>query len=311
MDSLKEIYQKKIKILSETVWDGRAKSDEVDNWLNNFSQSDEVSQDEQIHALYLLSNYMYFSSEEIKEMLKAIYRDLFKYPIIKLIREENNHTLDRGLINDKFDEELKLSRFLGVGNPSESGSHLLYYFRQENNIPKKYFINLNEIYHYVDGSLQLKNPEIKRYVFIDDFCGGGTQVETYLKEEISKIKSISSDIELDYFVLFAGEDGLEYAKNNVNFDKCDAVFKLDKSYRCFGRDSRYEPDEGSKLCWSFAKNMTQNYGNSLYQNHPLGHNNCQFLLGFFHNTPNNTLPIIWKNSESWQPIFRRYDKLYG
>ncbi len=77
--------------------------------------------------------------------------------------------------SDKIDEyyikELNKTRFLGVGNPSESGVHLLYYFRQENCLSEKCFINAYDIFNsdYSRG-LELCDPTINHYVFVDDFC---------------------------------------------------------------------------------------------------------------------------------------------
>ena len=38
--------------------------------------------------------------------------------------------------------------------------------------------------------------------------------------------------------------------------------------------------------------------------------NGQLLIGFHHNVPDNTLPILWFDSPNadWRPIFRRYPK---
>ena len=255
---------------------------------------------------------MYFSSEEIKELLKSTYRDLFKYPIVKSIRKTNKDTSDRVLIQDEFEKELKCTRFLGVGNPSESGAHLLYYFRQENFLSKKLFLNAHEIFDLKDSDkLNLSDPSITKYVFIDDFCGGGTQAKDYLSNVIARIKSISPETEIHYYVLFGNESGLKHVKDNTLVDRCDAVFKLDETYKCFGDRSRYIPENLNELDWGFAETMSKKYGDILYPDHPLGHGGCQFLIGFFHNTPNNTLPVIWKHSDDWQPIFKRYDKIYG
>ncbi|MFQ3247369.1 MAG: hypothetical protein ACI9SP_004024 [Arenicella sp.] len=311
-DLLYEELQKKIKILSETVWDGRAKHDEVNIWLDNFLSDKSTNKDEQLHALYLLSKYMYFSSGEIKELLKATYRDLYKYPIIKLIRKSNNDTLNRKLIKKEFDKKLEKTRFLGVGNPSESGSHMLYYFRQENALSKDYFIHAHQIFDLAgESSPKLKDETISRYVFIDDFCGEGTQATDYLKDIIARIKSASQDVEVHYYVLFGNESGLSRVRSETLIDSCEAVFKLDETYKCFGEKSRYAPKNDERLDWVFAEEMVKKHGKYLNKFNPLGHGDCQFLIGFFHNTPNNTLPIIWKKSDKWQPIFKRYGKIYG
>jgi hypothetical protein len=47
-----------------------------------------------------------------------------------------------------------------MGNPAESGTHLLYYFRQVNNINKDLFIDQSKV--------DLSDTQIKRYIYIDD-----------------------------------------------------------------------------------------------------------------------------------------------
>jgi hypothetical protein len=47
-------------------------------------------------------------------------------------------------------------------------------------------------------------------------------------------------------------------------------------------------------------------------NMALGFGDCQLLLSMHHNTPDNTLPIIWFDEDEalWTPIFKRYNKIY-
>ena len=44
----------------------------------------------------------------------------------------------------------------------------------------------------------------------------------------------------------------------------------------------------------------------------LGFGDCQLLLSMEHNTPDNTLPIIWfdEDEKMWRPIFKRYNKIF-
>jgi hypothetical protein len=60
------------------------------------------------------------------------------------------------------------------------------------------------------------------------------------------------------------------------------------------------------------KQIAHSYG-SLLSGHPLGYKDGQLLLGFAHNTPDNTPPIFWSEGhrEPWSPVFIRYDKQYG
>lgn len=61
------------------------------------------------------------------------------------------------------------------------------------------------------------------------------------------------------------------------------------------------------------KPMCEKYGNQLFKEHPLGYDNTQSLIVFPHNTPNNTLPIIWASNDNeasageilWRPLWNR------
>ena len=143
---MKEHLQRKIKVLNERVWESRANWPAVLRWLENFDGQTASLEEERLHALYLLSQMMYFGAPEIRALLKSMYRDAYRYPIIESLRRAHGDTTDESLIASLFSRELLATRFLGIGNPSESGTHLLYHFRQENNLPKDLFINAHQIF---------------------------------------------------------------------------------------------------------------------------------------------------------------------
>jgi len=90
---LKDQLFRKIKALNETIWEHRALLPMVEGWLDNFQPDDPGSpRSERLHALHLLAQFMYFGSREIREMLRAVFRDLYKYPIVDTIRRKNNNT---------------------------------------------------------------------------------------------------------------------------------------------------------------------------------------------------------------------------
>ena len=315
MDSFEDRLMAKIKTLSETLWEGKANNQAIRDWLENFTGRSCEIQDERLHALFLLSNFMYFGSRQVRELLRAVYRDLYRYPIIEQIRKSNKDTLDLNIIESQFREKRERTRFLGVGNPSESGYHLLYYFRQENRLPKTNFIHTHQIFDRYSrpGPSHLRSPEVERYIFIDDLCGSGNQGIEY-SEIVEDIKQIKADAFIAYYMLFATEDGLANLRNNTKFDDVQCIFELDSSFKLFASNSRVfsKPSDGiSKLT---AQSMCRTYGQILSPLGSLGYNDCQLLLGFHHNTPDNTLPIFWYDEQSspkWAPIFRRYPKDYG
>ncbi len=313
MNTFEQLVQK-IKILNEETWERRVPWPRIKQWLDNFANAGAGdSAIQQLNALFLLSKFMYFGSREMRELLRSVFRDLYKYPVVEGLRKQNGDTIDTTFLDAAFLEELKKTRFLGVGNPSESGTHLLYYFRQENILRSELFINAHEVFDRAGSAapVQLRDPTVSRYVFIDDFCGSGDQALQYSRSIIDDIKRLNPSIQTSYYVLFATEHGLEHVRTNGKFDRVEAVFELDETFKCFGADSRFFKNQPSEITRDFAHAMCRYYGTYLYEAHPLGYRDGQLLLGFFHNTPDNTLPIIWSSGAifAWVPIFRRYPKL--
>ena len=277
---------------------------------------------------------MYFGAVPMRFLLCSLYRDLFRYPLIKKIRQDNDNTLDEDFIERKFKEEEINTRFLGVGNPSESGAHLLYFFRQENRLSKKLFVYTDETINRSGGKCELSFPDVKRYVFIDDFCGSGSQAtsDTNIKRCVEELKKQSPDIEIVYLMLFATSTGVGNVRRCGLYDRVEAVIELDDTYKCFEECSRIFPKrENFPFEREFAKDFCYKYGKPLFKSisqkeghtgailenisnyAALGWGDCQLLLGFYHNTPDNTLPVIWYDEDdiSWFPIFRRYNKKYS
>src|ERR1017187_9687672 len=100
---------KKVKLLNETIWEDRANRVRVDEWLNNFDDSQVPS--ERTHALYLLSRFMYFGDRQLRALLRALYRDLYQYPVIQAIRRRHSNTRDLSVIQPAFMAALKNTRF--------------------------------------------------------------------------------------------------------------------------------------------------------------------------------------------------------
>jgi hypothetical protein len=310
-----DLFQAKIKDLNEVVWENRVNLVVVQTWLEQFEEATDLENDEQLHALFLLSHFIYFGQPEIRELLKSVYRDLFRSPIMHEVRRANGDTTERSFLDAEFSKCLARTRFMGVGNPSESGAHLLYYFRQENALPRTLFINTHEIFKRYSGpgggAVKLRDPNLEYYVFIDDLCGSGTQASEYSKDLVAPLKAENPKA---YFVLFGTTTGLEAIRHLRCFDKVAAVYELDESFKCFEPNSPlFNPDEPPFLREKIKATCAK-YGARLWPIHPLGYKDGQLLLGFNHNTPDNTLPIFWAEGSSaagWKPIFKRYHKDYG
>lgn len=308
----------RVRTLSHEVWEGVVDGADVSRWLDNFEGRALDRELERLHALHLLANFDFFGVKEVREMLKSMYRDLFRYPIIQDARRALGGTREPAALEARFQEERASTRFLGMGNPSESGAHLLYYFRQVNGLPKSLFIHQHEILAHAPGVTpnSVAISGLNRLVFIDDLMGSGDQAAQYSAKLLDFVRRAADEsgqsLEICYFTLFARPD----AKDRVRalpFDRVDSIHDIDDSERAFSPQSRVYAAPPPEITLAEARSFAEEYGASLFPGHPLGWKDGQLLLGFQHNVPDNTLPIFWLNDTnvSWEPVFPRFTKVYG
>ncbi len=314
--SVWEQLEGRILTLSETIWEGRCRAPDIQEWLGNFDGRHQHDRSvERLHALYLLSRVSFFGEVELRVLLRSLFRDHFQYRLVQQIRKEFGGTRDSRQVDKIFRRQLVGTRFLGMGSPAESGTHLLYYFRQENHLPKELFPHQHELFTSAisDPKSKLRSG-IERIVFIDDLCGSGKQAVTYSKGLLRDIRMLSAranrTVEAQYLVLFGTERGLENAAQHSDFDVVEAVSELDETYETYGPDSRVFRRAPEEIDKSVSEDMANGYGAELWPAWPLGYENGQLLLGFHHNMPNNSLPILWCNRDNppWTAILPRHHK---
>ena len=308
-------YKDQLMKLNSHAWDGDKLWPEIEEWLKNFDGKCFSIEEEQLLALHLLTHFIYFGNSTIREMLKAGYQEQFIIPLKQSIRKSLSDTIDHTQINAILDTEIKKTLFIGAGNPSESGAHLLYFFRQMNDLSKEMFSDFYGAF-YQDTQSDTLLPRlnhINRYIFFDDLVASGTQITGYLKDSLAKIRQGNPTIALKFMCLFATTDGLNALNKPEMFDgNASCLFHLDNSYKVFNEDSRnfsneHEPslDKLKAFCHCYATYLGAD------EIDKFGYKDSQLMIGFSYNTPDNTLPIFWyKHPIYWTPIFARYSKKY-
>lgn len=307
-----------IHILLRHAWDGEVHWPQIEKWLDNF-QGEVVAKDtEQLYALYVLSRFMYFGRHLVREMLRSLYRDHFEAPLKQEIRRANNDTKDFEQIRHLYEQELMKTRFLGIGNPAESGAHLLYYFRQINQLPKNLFADLSsafepQVRNGTTVGFAPRDTKISRYVFFDDLVGSGTQADTYLRGCLPSIKEECPNADISYMCLFGTKTGMDKVNEPALFNgKAKCLFFLDESYKAFENGARYFKSAPEWFNLETMREIALHYGKKLWDAYPLGYKSGQLLLSFSHNTPDNVPPIFWDDGaySPWTPVFLRYGKIY-
>ena len=100
----------KIKTLRSVAWEGHADVPSLEAWLENFKAGEERKL-----ALHMLSRFVYFGSDQVRLLLKALYRDKFKIPLVQKIKTSLGTTAKLEDVEKVFHAELSGTRFMGVG----------------------------------------------------------------------------------------------------------------------------------------------------------------------------------------------------
>lgn len=315
---LRDDLLSKIMILNEVVWEHRLAEPDIDDWQSNFQGQVLAADDEQLHALYLLTHLTYFGLREVRELLRCMFRDYVRAPILRDLRAADPTLRTRVEFRDLLGSELARTRFIGMGNPAESGTHLLYYFRQEAELPKDVFIHPHQLF---DGDASnpdthLADPNVRRIIFIDDICGSGSQSITYSRNVLPQIRAAAArsgqPVHISYLVLLGSRAGIARAREESSFDAIECVSEMDETFATYSHESRVFASPPQGLLKADSLRVAEHYGRILVPAAPLGFGNGQLLLAFHHNVPDNTLPIIWAEGGAprWTALMKRLAKIY-
>lgn len=279
--------KKHIMHTSAIVWQPNELTDkEINKWLDNFTgEAIGNSEEERILALWLLNHFVFYNEQEVRHLCKLVYKDFVHK---QLIAQANGKKLSE-VINTLS----STYRFHYMGKPSESGAYILYYFRQENYLPMKYFLKFLDVDKDIDENI----------IFIDDnTLTGDKDSQAYIFFNSLTPKGKKRFL----FTFIATKNAIENLKK-INVEVICPVILEDRD-RCFDNNSEIFIHHKNHLI--ICEKMVSHYGNKIYQSKPLGFKNAQLMFGFFYNTPDNTLPIFWCENNGWYPIIKRYDKNY-
>lgn len=284
-DRLKRI----IRNTSIVAWQKEISEDKIDEWLKNFDGSYfEDEENEKKLALWLLAHFSYYTMEDVRILCKKLYdqyihEKLCSYQGIDLSKD----------INDIISNTL----FVGLGNDSESGNNILYYFRQENHLCKQNFeIDTNKTY--------------ENLVYVDDVTISGEQALEYIQSR--KIKANNTYVA----VMIATEDAIKNLKESRKKIKPIATMVLDQRDKAFSDAAYVFSEKRIKEIRKTAQEFCELYGKKAVKgcgymaSYPLGFDDGQYMISFEYNTPDNTLPIFWGTGSGWIPLFKRYPKIY-
>jgi hypothetical protein len=241
-------------------------------WLHNFHP------DHRSLAMELLRNVDFFSKQQCYEWCQNLHTSLPSE-----ISQSNN------------------TFYVGIGSASESGSLVSYYYRTANELDVTRFLDLTQ----AADPIFLQHRNARNLVFVDDFIGSGNQATRFWQSFSSRLGHHIHYLRFYYSAFIGRREGKTNIEEHTRF-RVSVVRHVTDSHKAFG-DSSPLFKEG---CREAAKAIFWDYGYRLYPNHPLGFRDSQMLIILDHNTPNNTLPVLWSKTKGWVPLFDRSEKVY-
>jgi hypothetical protein len=282
-------------------WKRFSTSEEILKWLHNFSNELEIH-----CALVLADNILYYNLEEVRYLFRFVLTNKVKI----MIMNEKFHEEAPKNPENWFAEYLRTKcLFVSFGRAGKSASSMNYFFQQSHDIDGLTYLELCQFL------LQPRDlSKVEKIFLIDDFLGSGKQAMNEWgkkadendpnSKSLKDVQQHNAHLEFIYLALVGCDVGKKAIEQNLPV-KVILGEELDDRFRCFSVTSTVFRDPNLR---SDARRIMEEKGRMLY-NPPLGYDNMELAVAFNHNTPNNSLPVIWKRTPdgSWYPLFERFE----
>ncbi len=265
-------------------------ADTLRRWISQF---EDVS--DQRLVFKLLQNFKLYNEFEIRQKMEYLFN------VVRKEINSNNKAVYLDIHKKKRDDIIV--SYLDT-SPAKGGSYFTKLFVDHNNIYSDHACVPNMLEKKIS-----EKTNMNALLIIDDFVGSGkTLIENIgLVFTDSLCKLLKEKKIIVVFGLITGyletkekiEKGISKLDLNASFHIIDSLNDSDK---CFNNSSAIFTNNIER---KEAENLCKKRGEVLEPKHPLGYSNCQSLIAFPMNCPNNTLPIFWKKTENWIPLFER------
>lgn len=299
--------EEEVQITSEEIievvkgWDlyqgKRITEDRVRAWLQQFD--DYLSQ----RAMFrILQGLEFYSDDRIRTKMQdahgIVMRDLskrFKEGQRDLSRIDPSQRRRRNIIVTYLDSPGK-----------SSGGKYAKLYKDENKIYHENVVERNSLCDILEDS----STDLQAIVIVDDMIGSGNTANSGLQSLFTELADTLIERAVAvYYVAITGftekQSMLQQIFDNYKVEGgVYIVDPLDDSARCFSEKSNIYKIERERL---EALQIAQEWGAHLVRKNPLGYGNCQTTIVFSDTCPNNSLPILWAESEAplWKPLFKR------
>lgn len=272
------------------------------SWLDNVDDADQK-------ILLRLVPYLFFVG---REEFDTLYRAAYNGPIAKWLIDQIDMDLNDPAPEDHLREAIVKTWFCPI-----TDSMRINGFYHLNNITsgidnRPDWLSLSKLGNVQEIVNLISRTGMERLVLLEDFVGGGSQVE----EAVKFAASLPCNIPILLLPIIICPKGIEMGLQlerdypNVTFSK---VIALNENDLITKMPITNENDIVSKIrdlafrvydkvCGHTGPHNGKPYG-------PLGYRETGGLIVMYSNCPDNTLPIIHHESNSWKPLFPRSSRI--
>lgn len=253
---------------------------------------------EQFFAACVLNRLIFRSPRQFEAALCAMYRgDVGRY----LVPNESDSAIEN-LISSRRQPSFFLVPVIGnTDPPTKSGPYVLRRLSRLMDV-KNRWMRWPEY-----AREKIASGAVDAIVFVDDFSGTGTQFSKFFKAW--GFDGVGADKTLIYAPVIAHEDSIEHLAGEFPQLKIVCSERLSRGHSLFAEGvwpefSRGKVSSGAAREWyeQFARERSLLPKTNASC---LGFGDLALTVGFAHSTPNNSLPLLWYESDEWTPLLDR------
>jgi len=308
-------------------------------WLSQFSTIEE----RKTAYLFIKNKLIYLSYDEMEHLIEMAYPDCLEKILMSIVAKElsyNEWEINKILTSIEYQMSLRQTMFLGLSD----GAHIGLFRRSNPHLSHEQIFRTHEISEGRAENMleelatsiksiggEVSDYQFKNVVLLDDFSASG---KSYLRNEHGKYRgkiakfynmackedgSLYGMFDKDnlkiYLLLYtATAEAKEYIKKTANSLFTEVPFEVHVINE-LSKDIKFTKDinaEFYNMIKVYYDNSieTPSYKKGKHDEPYLGFNECALPLVLYHNTPNNTLPLLWfeYNKRDYRGLFPRINR---
>lgn len=278
-------------LISLKLWD--IQRDRYEAWKNQFH-----SETERFFAACVLDSLIYRSKDQFNAANDSLYRGALVETLRPILQPRSDFALVDALKLGN-DPGIRLVPVIKANDPPTKSGPLVLRRIQKH-------LGINDAWTawpWNVNNLLTNNSQIKAIVFVDDFLGSGNQIEKFLN--MQQLPTAHPNVRWIYAPAMAAQEGIDYLAPKFPQLTVVTAERLKSIHRFFSPENWQLLTEG-KITADDARAF---YDQLLiakqlsFGGYEYGYSDMELCVGFEHASPDNSLPILWHEDQSWHSLY--------